>query len=288
MSLQNKAHYFNDVENKFEEENFLKAVKQSYTKADLCRNLGLKVNSGNYTTVERYIRKYNVDISHFNRMPWNKGKRWVGANAKPLSEILVKNSSYTQGSKLRKKLIDANLKENKCEVCGYTENLQLHHINGDHFDNRLENLQILCPNCHAKTDSYCGKGKRTKIITPKFNFITEEESLKRLEKKRTKKSKKEPFKIKCEECGKEFETFKVDKHFCSIDCYRKHNSKNIPSLTVLVEDLLKYKSFVRISSEYNVSDKTVAKWFNHYSLGEKKSETLSKLLYLKDLLNNMG
>ena len=60
-----------------------------------------------------------------------------------------------------------NLRGRKCECCGNTEwlnqpiNLEIHHINGNHFDNDLNNLQLLCPNCHSYTDNYCGKDNNT-------------------------------------------------------------------------------------------------------------------------------
>lgn len=60
-----------------------------------------------------------------------------------------------QSFKLKEKLIQEGIKENKCEICGINSwkgqllTLQLHHLNGVHSDNRLENLQILCPNCHS-------------------------------------------------------------------------------------------------------------------------------------------
>lgn len=82
--------------------------------------------------------------------------------ARPLSKILVENSNY-QSYKLGKRLLREKLKEYKCELCGNIEwlgkpiPLELHHINGINTDNRLENLQLLCPNCHALTDNYRGK-----------------------------------------------------------------------------------------------------------------------------------
>lgn len=70
-------------------------------------------------------------------------------------------SSLGSSSNLRKRLVAAGLKPPHCEECGLSEwrgrpiALALDHINGDHTDNRLENLRILCPNCHAQTDTWC-------------------------------------------------------------------------------------------------------------------------------------
>lgn len=86
-----------------------------------------------------------------------KGMKWLS-----LEEILVENSTY-QSNKIRIRLIKSGLKKPICEVCNNaTWNkksipLELEHINGNNSDNRLENLKLLCPNCHAQTDSYRGK-----------------------------------------------------------------------------------------------------------------------------------
>ena len=82
--------------------------------------------------------------------------------AKPLSEILVENSNY-QSFKLSQRLLKEGVKEHKCERCKRSEwegvfiPLELHHLNGVRTDNRISNLQLLCPNCHALTDNYRGK-----------------------------------------------------------------------------------------------------------------------------------
>ena len=84
-----------------------------------------------------------------------------------LEEILVEGSSYASGSLLKKRLISEKGWEDRCmnptcpspssEWDGKPLVLHLDHINGDHSDNRIENLRILCPNCHSQTLTYCGK-----------------------------------------------------------------------------------------------------------------------------------
>lgn len=81
----------------------------------------------------------------------------------PLIEILVEDSTYTNTDRLRKRLIAAGLKDKKCEICDITEwcgaqaPLALDHINGVRRDNRIENLRILCYNCHGQTSTYGSK-----------------------------------------------------------------------------------------------------------------------------------
>jgi 5-methylcytosine-specific restriction endonuclease McrA len=80
----------------------------------------------------------------------------------PMEELLVVGRRTSRGH-LKQRLLREGLKENRCERCGITEwrreplNMALHHINGDKVDNRLENLQLLCPNCHAQTPNYGGR-----------------------------------------------------------------------------------------------------------------------------------
>lgn len=90
----------------------------------------------------------------------------------PLDELLVQGVKRGRFN-LKNRLLDAGLKENRCELCGISEwrgrplNLQLHHVNGDGTDNRLANLQLLCPNCHAQTANYGGRnGHRRRSTEP--------------------------------------------------------------------------------------------------------------------------
>lgn len=122
------------------------AVETSVSIAQVLNKLGLKPCGGNYQNIQRKISKLGYDVSHFTGQLWHKDK------------FLKKIEDYAKPKVPKKMLI--SIRGHKCENCGNTEwsgqpiPLEIHHINGNRFDNREENLQILCPNCHAFTDNY--------------------------------------------------------------------------------------------------------------------------------------
>lgn len=152
-------------------EDYENAVRNSYSIAEVCRKLNIKPIGGNYRTINVAIKKYNLDTSHFTGQGWNVGLKFNPKPAQPIEEILTENSTY-QAFKLKNRLFKEGWKEQKCECCGNTEwlgypiPLELHHINGNTTDNRIENLLILCPNCHAQTDTYRGRKKSAQEETP--------------------------------------------------------------------------------------------------------------------------
>lgn len=149
---------------KWTDEQFIEAVKTSPSYAEVMKKIGLKPAGSNYDTVKRKISELGLDTSHMTGKVWNQGKRYRPVKeARPLSEVLVEHSTWINTNNLRKRLLKEGVKEYKCECCGNTEwmgepiALELHHVNGVKDDLRIENLQILCPNCHAFTDNYRGK-----------------------------------------------------------------------------------------------------------------------------------
>lgn len=141
------------------------AVKDSNSIRQVLKLLGLKEAGGNYSTVSKRLHAFKINTSHFNGKGWRKGSDTPVVQPFKLKDILVKDSSY-QSYKLKKRLISEGLKLECCENCGLSEWLgriiptELHHSNGNKKDNRLENLQILCPNCHSFTENYRGKSLR--------------------------------------------------------------------------------------------------------------------------------
>ena len=155
----------NNVLPKFTKTDLEIAVQQSNSIRQVLAKLGLVPAGGNYATIHRWCKTWNVDTSHFIGQAHNKGKTratgFRGPSQIPLSELLVREPSYhTTSHKLRIRLLNEGVFERKCYSCNLTEwmskpiSLELEHINGVHSDNRLSNLTLLCPNCHAQTPTY--------------------------------------------------------------------------------------------------------------------------------------
>ena len=146
---------------KYTDEQLVEAVKNSTSVAAVARALDVK-GGGAKSSLSKRIEELGLDTSHFTGSGWSKGLLCPRLS---MDEILVENSKYHQ-ERLKDRLLSEHVKEAKCEICGRSEwldqpiPLELHHINRNHFDNRLENLQILCPNCHSYTHNILRKQKQ--------------------------------------------------------------------------------------------------------------------------------
>jgi hypothetical protein len=148
------------------EKQLKEAVKTSLSFRQVLNKLGLRSAGGNYSQIGKYAKEYKLNTSHFKGYAWNKGLTGTGKPRLLLEDILVKDS-YFQSHKLKHRLFTAKLKPRHCEICGWAVMtidgylpLELDHINGDHNDNRLENLRVLCPNCHSLTPHHRGRGQK--------------------------------------------------------------------------------------------------------------------------------
>lgn len=193
----------------YSKENLEQIVKDSYSVSEVARKLGLKDKGGTLETIKKYISIYGIDSSHFTGQNWRKNKSKTYVNK--LEDILKPNTNYSS-SRLLKRLVEEGIKPYECEKChnstwmGENLTLELHHVDGDHYNNSLKNLQILCPNCHSQTPTY---RSRIKSKTIKLERITKTINVEK----------------ECPTCHRMFKGHRSTSIFCSRDCYEKSLKK---------------------------------------------------------------
>jgi hypothetical protein len=156
----------------FNEEKKLKhIVAESFTFQDVLKKYELKYTGGNQKSLKKYIKKFSIDITHFNPQNYILSKE--NFNQKWTNEEIFISNSLVSTTIAKKRIIQENLIEYKCSCglgCEWNNKpitLQLEHKNGNNKDHRLENLEFLCPNCHSQTLTYGSrnnKGKKPKVI----------------------------------------------------------------------------------------------------------------------------
>lgn len=136
-------------------------VKESYSYAQLALKCGYDKSSGSSTfQIKQMIEQLDLDVSHFKGQGWNKDN--------------FDYSRFKYGNKIKSKdALNAivALRGHKCENCGLTEwlnepiPLEVHHLDGKELNSELDNLILLCPNCHALTENYRGRNINNGIIS---------------------------------------------------------------------------------------------------------------------------
>ena len=152
------------MKGQYTKEDVIVAVAKSKSIAGVLRQLNLRPIGGNYKTIHHLIKDYGLDTSHFTGQGWNVGLGFKPKKSIDDKEIFVKDSNYRCSWRLRERYRRAT-GINFCEECQLSEwqgrpiPLEIHHINGNNTDNRIENLKLLCPNCHALTNNYRGRAQ---------------------------------------------------------------------------------------------------------------------------------
>jgi Zn finger protein HypA/HybF involved in hydrogenase expression len=151
------------MKSKYTDEQLIEAIATSISYRGALIKLGIQPEGGNYRQIQKRILRVGCDISHF------LGQRH-GTSVQPkkmlICEMLTENS-FASSQDIKRRLLSEKIFEYRCSCCHLTEwlskpiSLHLDHINGVNTDCRLENLRLLCPNCHSQTETYC-RGTRRK------------------------------------------------------------------------------------------------------------------------------
>jgi hypothetical protein len=214
-------------------------INENKPKIEICKLLDCR-----YSTLNSYLIKMGINYIG------NQGcKGYKVSNYRKDALYYINNNIYLSSHKLKKKLIEDGIKNHICENCNLSEWLgdkipiELHHIDGNKFNNNLINLMILCPNCHSKTENYAGKKtkkeKRKNIVISK-----KEEKIKKIN--------------NCS-CGNIMDTRSKNCNKCYNILQQKNNRPDIETLKNEVS-LSGYSSTGR---KYGVSDNTIRKWIKN-------------------------
>lgn len=151
------------TKHRYSDEQLKDAVANSISIRQVLLLLNIAAAGGNYFTMKKKIRQLSIDTSHFKGQGHSKGKYF---GPKRPTEDYLSNQFPTHSNSLRKRLIKEGYFKSCCSKCNLDKwmdlpiPLELHHIDGNHQNNQLDNLTLLCPNCHSQTENHRGKNKR--------------------------------------------------------------------------------------------------------------------------------
>jgi hypothetical protein len=195
--------------------------------------LGLKQTGSNNSHIKMVIERLEIDKSHF------LGKRAclgnpIGKSSPKQYLIKYNKSGSINTDSIKKRMFRDGVKEKKCEICNRREwegkeiPLELHHKDGDRWNNLLENLLIVCCNCHAQTKGYS------------------KNNIEKIEKK-----------YHCLYCGGE----KSKESPCCIKCSNINKRKilNRPDKDTLLKEV-EINGYVKTGKKYGVSDNAIRNW----------------------------
>lgn len=229
----------------------------------------LKLNRVYHYKIKDIIDKYKLSTSHFKVIQKNQYYNYIPNDGK-----IIRTHTNFKASLLREgKLI------NKCAICKLEPmwnnkplTLHLDHINGDNKNNDLNNLRLICPNCHSQTDTYTGRNikknknknkndsiinKQTDNVNTIINNITSKDVI--LETKKTEQNEN----LKCQKCKTNIK-YKSKSGLCSICVKISKRKVERPSYESLINNINEL-GYVKTGTKYGVSDNAIRKWIKYYN-----------------------
>jgi len=224
---------------RFESEFLQEILDNSKSYVELFNKMDLKVSKSLIKMLQYRIKKENLNREKFIE----NTKKNMFPFEKKLEDILIENSTYLSSSNLKTKLLKYESINYQCYICGISRwnnkklVLQLDHINGINNDNRIENLRLLCPNCHSQTETYAGKKKKNKVKQKKLIKF-------------------------CSKCGVNVDN-KVFCQSCDTEMKKTRRKVERPSKEELIK-LINDIGYSATGRKYGVSDNAIRKWLKYY------------------------
>lgn len=241
-------------------EEIIEALKASETFKEAIQRLGYYGQGGAYRTFRKRIEKEGLDYSHM------KHYRSRPQTRDPKT-IFVEDCEVSSNT-LRKAVFTYTDIPYVCAICGQppewqnkTLTLTLDHINGNHRDNRIENLRFVCPNCDRQLDTFGSKNNRSYYKDPVH-----------VDKVRPKKA------YSCTRCGAPV----WNKNSLCKECRIKENRKNFPNKDELDKAIINCPSLVALGKYFNVSDNTMRKRLKYFGISGNSKEYRK---YREELIN---
>lgn len=229
---------------KYTQDQLKQIVQQSNSYNEVLKKLGYTSKGSNKETIEQRIKKYNIDISHFNTDLNN------GHTTRNEKNVFINNSTASQTT-LRRWYLKGEYTPYVCSICGLEPvwqgkdlTLILDHINGSNHDNRLENLRWVCPNCNQQLQTTGFKKMRVEQCNNKRKIFY------------------------CIDCRKEISNNATR---CQ-QCYKKQLQATKPITREELKDLIRNEPFTHIGAKFGVTDNAIKKWCDKFNLPRTKRD----------------